>query len=501
MISFYCFKNICHSIIKPLRFMYCKFKSIIIGLPGFSLNKTTACTISTISVISSCLFFMIITGCKKFVTVDTPSSQLNSLTVFGDDRTATAAMFNVYIQMSKTESYTVPFYTGLSSDELNFYGNDPTAVEFNSNSLFITNVAVLQMWNSAFNYIYQANAVIEGLAKSKEVSLPVKQQLGGEAKFIRAFWNFYLVNMFGDVPSIVTTDYRTNSRLSRISVSKIFDQIITDLNEALTSLSDYYPSDNNGPDVERVRPNKSVARALLSRVYLYAKDWSNAEDQASSLINDPNYFLIQNLDSVFLKGSPEAIWQLMAVDPTYNTIEANQFIPSGPPEMSLTSDFINYFEADDMRKISWINSLQVDTVTYYYPFKYKIKSIDPGTSHDEYSIVFRLAEQYLIRAEARLEQNNLQGALDDLNTIRHRAGLFDFISSDKAFIADAIARERRVELFCEWYQRWFDLKRTVTASRFLQPLKQSNWQETDVLYPIPEQEIQKNPNLTQNPGY
>ena len=119
-------------------------------------------------------------------------------------------------------------------------------------------------------------------------------------------------------------------------------------------------------------------------------------------------------------------------------------------------------------------------------------------------MVLRLAEQFLIRSEARTELNDLPGAKEDLDQIRTRAGL-DPISEifpelSKAQLLKEIAQERRRELFSEWGHRWLDLKRTERASTVLGN-SNPTWEDTDVLYPIPAQERMKNPNLSQNPGY
>ena len=111
-----------------------------------------------------------------------------------------------------------------------------------------------------------------------------------------------------------------------------------------------------------------------------------------------------------------------------------------------------------------------------------------------------LGEQYLIRAEARAQQDNVSGAQEDLNIIRNRAGLLKTTSSDKVSILLAIEQERSKELFAEWGHRWFDLKRTRRTNVILGAIK-SSWKSTDLVYPIPLVEITNNPFLTQNPGY
>jgi len=147
--------------------------------------------------------------------------------------------------------------------------------------------------------------------------------------------------------------------------------------------------------------------------------------------------------------------------------------------------------------MSWVDSITESGQTYYFPFKYKIQS---GATLTEYSMVLRLAELYLIRAEARVYLNNLSGAEEDLNVIRNRAGLPVTDATDNTTLLNAIMQERRVELFTEWGHRWLDLKRTGQADSVLAPQK-PQWQTTSVLYPIPQSEIQNDPNLIQNPGY
>ena len=116
-------------------------------------------------------------------------------------------------------------------------------------------------------------------------------------------------------------------------------------------------------------------------------------------------------------------------------------------------------------------------------------------------MILRLAEQYLIRAEARAQQGNLTGAIGDLNIIRERAGLPDLstaLTQDK--VIAAVMQERRIELVSEWGQRWLDLKRTGQVDSVLSKIKPT-WKINGQLYPIPQSELTNDPNLVQNPGY
>ena len=119
----------------------------------------------------------------------------------------------------------------------------------------------------------------------------------------------------------------------------------------------------------------------------------------------------------------------------------------------------------------------------------------------EYYIILRYSEQLLIRAEARAQLGKIREAQNDINLVRVRAGLNNTLAFTTIDLLHAIEQEKRTEFFCEWGHRWFDLKRWGKADVTLGMEKGNNWQSTDVLYPIPLLEIQRNGALTQNPGY
>ncbi len=453
------------------------------------------CKKNTLTALGCYLVSIAIPSCKKFVDIPSPKNELGTTAVYSDSLTAVASQTIIYSQMAGSSTYIIPFYTGLSSDELLNFSTNPAISEFYANALESSNGSVRSFWNQTYQYIYYANAVMEGLKSSAEISNSLKDQLTGEAMFVRAFWNFYLVNLFGDIPLILTTDYKENQYAKRMPVAKVYQQIIEDLISAQNLLTPDYSYFNG----ERIRPTKWAATALLSRVYLFKGDWENAETQASQIINNNTDFsLSSNLDNVFLANSNEAIWQLMPVNPNQNTAEGYFFILNDIPNtVSLSNGLINNFEPGDQRRQDWIDSISVSGKVYYFPYKYKVKSSSVLT---EYSMVLRLAEEYLIRAEARVEQNNIPGAQADLNVIRNRAGLPNTGADNKNDLLKAIGHERRVELFCEWGHRWLDLKRTNVADDILSPMK-PNWRPTSVLFPIPSMELQNDPYLTQNPGY
>jgi len=157
------------------------------------------------------------------------------------------------------------------------------------------------------------------------------------------------------------------------------------------------------------------------------------------------------------------------------------------------------FDAGDKRKTNWLGSNIIGGTTYYYPNKFKNNNTTPIT---EYNVVFRLAEQYLIRAEARALQNtNLPGAVNDLNMIHTRAGLPAYPTSmSQADCLLAIQKERRLELFTEWGNRWFDLKRWGAIDSVLGAEK-PGWKPYAALFPLPLDQVTYNVKLIQNTGY
>lgn len=443
------------------------------------------------------------TSCKKLIEVEPPANQLTTDAVFASDEAARAAMLGLYSEVMRLNNYIgnggMSVLPGLSADEIRRTAVNAGEDAFTSNSLLPNNNLLLtNIWQKGYFHIYQANAIIENLDKSTGVETGLKKQLMGEAKFFRAFFHFYLTNIFGAVPMVMSTDYTENASLRRTDSATLYNQVITDLSEAQQLLAPEYAS------AGRVRVNKWAVAALLARTYLYQGDWARAESAATSVINAGTYQL-ETPGNVFLPGSKEAILQFIpSITQIFNTSEAFSFLPatSGTrPTYQLNASLFSVFEMADLRRAAWTRSLTVGGTAYTYPFKYKVRTGTAGAPKTEYNVVLRLAEQYLIRAEARAQQNKTADAQADLNSVRLRAGLARTSAADKASLLQAVENERQLEMFCEWGHRWFDLKRTGRANAVLGLVKGANWQPTDIHYPIPQNEIANNPKLTQNPGY
>ena len=432
-------------------------------------------------------------SCKKLVKVDVPKTELTAIQAFSNDQSAVAVISNIYGQFNTVIDGNITPRLGLYTDELLTTSSDINNLEYYNGFISVTNSGNLNLWRALYSVIYQSNALLENIEIAKQISTGVRNQLKGEAFFLRALAYFYLINIYGDIPLLTTTEVSVTSVSTRSSVSKIYTQIISDLISAKDLLSEFYPSEN------RVRANKWAAVALLARVYLFLGNWQMAESESTDLISSGIYGPFESLDNVFSKNSRETILQFWTRDGF--TVEGTLFIPQNNSIASypITDNLLDSFETGDERKIYWIDSTIVNTNVYYYPHKYKNRSHFTG-DEEEYLSILRLSEQYLIRAEARAEQSNIQGGIADLNLIRKRAGLPDAIANDKQALLSLIKHERQIELFCEWGHRFFDLKRYGYINQLMSSLK-TGWKLGSDLLPIPQYERLNNPNLTQNPGY
>lgn len=440
-------------------------------------------------------------SCDEFVKIDPPQTVLVKTTVFQSDQTAEAAVLDIYYQL-KTSGFAsgslfgISFLGSLLADEqINFFQGTPLTTaeiqQFNDNALQQGNSEVQRLWADLYKCIYKVNAVLEGVEGSTKMSSSKKDQLQGEMRFLRAFCYFYLVNLWGDVPLVISTDYRLNAQLGRTPKEAVYAQLIRDLKDAEVRL----PSDYALFDDERVRATKWAAKALLARVYLYVEQWSDAEFQSTEVINNSALFeMSPNVSNVFNRNGNEAILQWWS-DRRPSERATFRFV-SFPTYGAISQDLIDEFEDGDLRESTWTN---LTSAGYYRTLKYNTINDNPPS---QYSTVIRLAELYLIRSEARANQNNFAGSQADINVIRSRGGLSDSFAGDKESLLLEIEKQRRLELFNEWGHRWFDLKRTGRAEIILATLK-SDWASTDELLPIPEAEMVNNASLrnAQNPGY
>ena len=326
------------------------------------------------------------TSCKKFLKIGLPKDEVTSDAVFADSADANAALVGIYVRMANGSTLTsnMTIYPGMSADELyQTVTNDNTP--FYTNTLLPTNNAVGGFWSSTYSYIYNRNACIEGVENSNGLTQEQKVKFAGEARCLRAFMYFYLVNLYGPVPLVTNTDYHETRILPRTPGSEIYAQIIEDLKYAQSVL----PISTEG----NVMINKDVATALLARVYLFTGDYKDAKAEASEIIESGRYSLAASPNEVFLPQSEETIWALLPVSPNKATWEGFNFIPASQttlPKYVISSTLFNAFDNTDLRKSQWIGISTVNGIQYPYPYKYKMRTATGGTL--ENYVILRLAE-------------------------------------------------------------------------------------------------------------
>ncbi|MGB3065607.1 RagB/SusD family nutrient uptake outer membrane protein [Sphingobacterium thalpophilum] len=457
-----------------------------------------------------------LSSCDKYLDqTSLPIGVIPAESLYQSDKLVASVVNGIFISTTTSGSFSGPtigdlvLLSGMYTDELRNLVSGNNFDMFYKNGIRPENSP---FWAEYYAKIYMANAALEGI-QSTSATLKFKDQWLGECYFMRAFFYYHLVNFYGAVPLALTSDFNVNNRLTRSSEEMVYQQIIADLKQAKQLLSSSYKDGSGNNSSKRVRPNRAAATALLARAYLYAGLWEEAEKEATEVIQDANYAL-EPLNKVFLTDSKETVWAFANGEAKTNSYF--KAFNNGMPDILtgnqtpgnfnifgvMTDPLLDAFEPGDERKKTWVRTVKAEAsatrpeTTYYLPNKYNSPANDA-----ELTVPLRLAEQYLIRAEARAHLKK-STAWDDLKVVRTRAGLNLSQNADDIFAT--IAHERRVEFFTEGGHRFFDLKRTKQIDQIMEevaPLKQATWESYKAYWPIPQVDLFQNPNLTPNPGY
>ncbi|MEL1254125.1 RagB/SusD family nutrient uptake outer membrane protein [Flavobacterium sp. DGU38] len=432
-------------------------------------------------------------SCESFTEIDPPRNKIVKQDAFADETSANAAVLGIYLQLSSVgfgQGQTTVIL-GQSSDEIYKNFDDSSSTQLHTNDLVANNGNIKDLWTSIYAVIGQSNAVLEGLENNTNIPEVKRQQFVSEAKFVRAYCYLYLTQLWGDVPLITTTDWSLNSKAKRTAQAEITALIIQDLKQAAEFLPETVT--NN------IRAKKTVALGLLSRVYLYEKNWSEAQRYAEMTIAGTvgASAILPDASEVFYPESAETIFQIVPQKFYSSSFESTLMHLFGPDHL-LEANLVSDFEDGDLRKTAWVG----ETDGNYFAAKYTTNPYETS-GRPQYNVLLRAAEQFLIAAEAQAQQSNITGAVENINVIRRRAGLIEIDAQglSQSECLSLIEKERRTELFAEWGHRWLDLKRTGRAAEVLGGITGKNWKAEDALYPIPTTEIRLNPNLTQNKDY
>lgn len=454
-------------------------------------NKISKYILSVLLFISAFL----IESCDSILDLSPQQSVSNSAAVV-DLKSANAALAGAYDKLQSSNYYGEEFVSAayLSGGDVTWSGSLNYYRAFNDHSYQADNTTINTIWYAIYSALNEANLVIDKTSalSSDVISDADKSRIVGEAYFIRALSLFDLGRTFGTVPIVTkgTVTVHDFDGVKQSTQSEVYAQVINDLTTALPLLP---------ATVNRNRVTQNTVKALLARVYLYVENWDKAEEYSTALISDVgDYQLIDYQTFISNKSTKESIFELLYTTADTNTqsyywlASANGGRHEWQPSQTIFN-LLNDPAVGGTRKI-----LVSDLSTAVNPNFY-VGNLYSRKAGDDPAYILRIAEQYLIRAEARAKKSepDLKGAIEDVNAVRQRAqvsGLPETGLSQSDVIL-AIENENRVEFPFEAH-RWFDLTRTKRANVVLSVQDTRKW-----IFPIPYNDIQADKDLVQNPSY
>ncbi len=462
-------------------------------------------------------------ACGDFLDVQ-PEFQVSENNFYENQNDFETALIGVYATTQELHDVTLLYPTELSTDNAEIQWTSPTSseMEFDESNVTSINTLINSVWNVSYTAISRANNLLTQLEGSS-LSDPVKPQFEGEARFLRAYHYFNLVRLFGDLP-IVTQSFRSPGEvlaydMRRQPAEAIYQIIIDDLTTAEDLLG-------GSDDLGKSRASAGAAKALLGKVHLTRQNYAEAAEVLRKVIDQGTYSLQPDYQTLFTNGNdelPETIFEIKFL--SGNLGEGNAFSSVfTPPRFDMaifpgnmqgsgrivpTADVANAYEPGDLRRSASVeDSVRLVDGTYAENI-YGLKFVDftTGLVGDGgiNFVALRYADVLLMYAEALNELGSTDEALTYLNQVRSRAGLAPVAGVDQDKFRSSIENERRVEFLSEGH-RWFDLVRTGRAQTVMNNYfanKGLNFtlEDHELLMPIPQDEIDIDPNLAQNIGY
>jgi hypothetical protein len=488
------------------------------------LNKIIVTIVVTLAFLS----------CEDYLDLS-PISEETSDNAYNSASQIEAALTGAYESFQSSDYYIWDnvLFEDVRSDNCYAGGDNPEVFSMDYLTISPTNSKVFGSWSNLYNAIAKANTVIAKAPFVEDVNLSEerREQIIGEAYFLRAFHYYNLVKSWGGVPLVLEPVQSANPedvRVPRNTVEEVYEQIISDLETAASLLPDIYGSDSG---VNKARATAGAANALAAKVCLQKPepDYNRAltfieEVESSSanyvLINyndlfDGNHY--NNAESILevqFLGGDEGNWgpQLL-LPPSISGDTWRKFVTP-------SHDLVNAYDAEGdvirknatiiMESVQWIDEYWGNDIGSIIPFGYKWKNASGWASSDR-QYLLRFGDIILLKAEALNELGQLELAANEVNRIRNRVSLPDLTSEQKAskeIMKTTILNERRLELALE-AQRWDDLVRNGVAVSTMNNLNEIdlrtgrpvnyNMTEAKILLPIPQQELDRNPALVQNP--
>lgn len=499
-----------------------------------------------------------LSSCRKFLD-DKPVTALttgNAYSTAKDAENALAGCYNTFYSTDYYQWENVMLSDVRSDNAYPGGNNEETFYDYDRFILPPSNTHNYAHWKALYNGIARCNVLLNKIGTVADAALTDERrnQIIGEASFLRAFHYYHLVKLYGGVPLELESNTADpgKTRKARATEKEVYDQIVADLETAVTNLPDSYngPTGSataNTPAVNKSRATKGAANAMLAKVWAQRsdRDYNKVLQYCNAVINSPaGYALLANYDNVFdgdhdyntesileipyeegnwdascwgvqLYLAPEDGWQKYCV-PSKDLVAA--YVSAGDDVRKNTNILFLTRDANN-DPISWADEnwnpcQDPDTPV---PFNNKQRHAGGWASGDDYYLL-RLADIILLKAEAQNETGSPSSAATTVNIIRNRVGLSAITGSNQAQMKTAILLERRLELAFE-AQRWDDLVRAGVATTVMQALNEysyscpggvqsapvrmdySNCTQSRWIMPIPSVEMDNNPLLVQNPGY
>lgn len=421
----------------------------------------------------------------------TPANYVSDKGVIVDLASAQSALNGTYHQLGVNAYYGGQYFVAgvnLAGDNVSWTGSLNYYYDFNTHQYGADNQLLSYAWYAIYSVVNQANQVIDKTESLDNVAAEEKRRIAGEATVIRSLAFFDLARTWGNVPLVrqATASPVQFAGVKQSDAQTVYREIVADVQEVYDGLPD---------KADRNRVSKPVADALLARVSLYAEEWEKAEAYASRLIANDDYELVDYPLLIQEKLTKESVWEL-----SYSTAQTNAQSSywrspdsGGRHEWGPSKELVQLLA--DPQKGGTRKVLYTDLSTSQVP-DYYVGNLYYRSTNDDPVYLFRIAELYLIRAEARVKksQPDLAGALEDLNAVRRRAKVGDSPATTLQEVVRAIEEENRVEFALESH-RWFDLVRTGRAVEVL------GIKEYQTLFPIPYSDIEADADLIQNPNY
>jgi tetratricopeptide (TPR) repeat protein len=452
---------------------------------------------------------LLITGVSACNVLDIePLSQISSTQAFSSLNSAEGVVNGMYNNLQTVYMWRVQVISDVASDmsqQVDTWDALISADEFNFSA---DNSEVEDLYTSLYRCIDIANSVITGVPEMT-VAQTNKDDLMGQAHFVRGLAYFDLARFFGGIPNVYGTEGVVIKLTPSVGITEAdfaprntlretYDQVEKDLLEAIAKL----PETRASTILSKAKATKGAARALLARYYLYNQQWDKAEQYATEAI--ANQSLSTPFETIFRsRNTAESLFELQ-FNATDGAGLRNWYFPSslsGRGGTALHDEMYAAIIADPADTRAALTAKNT-TANVFYTTKW-------STAQNADNVqVLRMAEQYLIRAEARAELGKLAGAAEDLNAVRKRAGVAPSTAATKEALIPAILNERKLEFVGEG-MRWFDVIRRGMALTEFGAVKRSKGSLPSYsikvagkqVLPIPSAEIRTNTNVVQNEVY